>query len=202
MRCYKLISPPVAPTEAIKNTNAATEAWATAHPNASKEEIAQYRSDLLSGVACGGDMTTKEMNAANRAWDSDPNNKNQPKPIWLTNPSEYKGHVAQLVEDQKDIGNAKNSFGANIAKLQPVNDNIAWLKAHPEAVAAAIHHPNLTSGTLGYYTGGYTEGQEALTARQKLDWLNDQLYSTSFTGGGAANQRLAATEAQRTRQRF
>jgi hypothetical protein len=191
----------MAPTEAMKNVDAATNAYAQANPNASPQEIQNYKAGLLSGIASGGDMTTKEMNAASRAWDADPNNKGMQKPTWLTNPSEYKGHVAQVVEDQKDIGAAKNNFGANMAKLQPVNDNIAWLQAHPDAVKMAIQHPNLTGGDIGYYTGGaLAGGQDALSARQRLDWLNDQLYSTSFTTGGG--QRLAATEAQRLGSAF
>ncbi len=190
----------MAPTDAIKNVNAAADAYAKANPSASPQEIQQYKAGLLSGIATGGDMTMKEMGAANRAWDADPANKGQQKPSWLTNPAEYKGHVGQVVEDQKDIGAAKNSYGANIAKLQPVQDNIAWLQAHPNETAAAIQHPELTSGNLGYYTGGFTMGQGALSARQRLDWLNDQLYSTSFTSGGG--QRLAATEAQRLGSAF
>ena len=189
-------------TEAQKNVDAATAAQAAANPGMSQQEIQQYKANLLSGIATGGDMTTKEMGAASRAWDADPANKGQPKPTWMTNPAEYKGHVAQLVEDQKDIGNAKNSYGANMAKLSPVQENINWLNAHPAETTAAVQHPNLTSGNLGYYTGSFTEGAGALEARRRLDWLNSQLYSTSFTGGGAANQRLAATEAARLGSAF
>ena len=188
------------PTEQMKNVDAATNAQAQANPGMSQQDLARFKSGLLSGIVSGGDATTKEMMQANRTWDADPNNAGKPKPGYLTDPAQYKAYSAQYVEDQKDVGNAKNSFGANISKLAPVQQNIEWLRAHPDAARAAIQHPNLTGGNTGYYSNaiglGYG-GQDALTARQKLDQLNAQLYSTSFTGGGAANQRLAAVEAQR-----
>jgi hypothetical protein len=187
----------MAPTDAMKNVDAAVAAQAQANPGMSQQDLAKFKSGLLSGISTGGDATTKEMMQANRTWEADPSNQGKPKPGYLTDPAQYKAYAAQYIEDQKDIGNAKNSFGANISKLTPVQQNIEWLRAHPAAVTAAIQHPNLTGGNLGYYTGALTEGQDALTARQKLDQLNSQLYSTSFTGGGAANQRLAAVEAQR-----
>ena len=186
-----------APTDQMKTVDAAVAAQAQANPGMSPQDLAKFKSGLLSGLATGGDATTKEMMQANRTWEADPNNAGKPKPGYLTDPAQYKAYAAQYIEDQKDIGNAKNAFGANISKLTPVQQNIEWLRAHPGAATAAIQHPNLTGGSIGYYTGALTEGQDALTARQKLDQLNAQLYSTSFTGGGAANQRLAAVEAQR-----
>ena len=186
-----------APTDQMKTVDAAVAAQAAANPGMSQQDLQKFKAGLLGGLATGGDATTKEMMQANRTWDADPNNAGKPKPGYLTDPAQYKAYAAQYIEDQKDIGNAKNAFGANISKLTPVQQNIEWLRAHPAAATAAIQHPNLTGGNLGYYTGALTEGQDALTARQKLDQLNAQLYSTSFTGGGAANQRLAAVEAQR-----
>jgi hypothetical protein len=185
------------PTEAMKNVDAATAAYAAAHPEATAADIAQQKDAMLSAIASGGDTTQREMQAAARSWKNDPANKDQPLPVRFTDPAEWKAYVGQLGEDQKVIGQAKSSFSADNARLDPVEQNINWLVAHPDAAIKAIHQPEGTSGWLGKILGGVgpfgAVSGDTLSARSRLDWLGQQLYSTNFKGG----QRLSQQEASR-----
>ena len=128
------------------------------------------------------------------------------KPIPWTpgDPQSYAAYATADITEKKqakeDIGNAKDSFATMNSNYTNLRDNMAWLKAHPDAVVEALTTLSPTGGVLGKGAGALgAVSQDALTASQKLALLNTQLYASNFRG---TKQRLSQAEAQRLGDQF
>ena len=128
------------------------------------------------------------------------------KPIpWIGgDPASFSAWQAADITEKKqattDIGNAKDSFATMNSNYTNLRDNMAWIKAHPDAVVEALTTMSPTGGVMGKGAGALgTVSQDALTASQKLAFLNTQLYASNFRG---TKQRLSQAEAQRLGDQF
>ena len=128
------------------------------------------------------------------------------KPIPWTpgDPTSYNAYATADIAEKKqaatDVGDAKDSFSTMNANYTNLRDNMAWIKAHPDAVVEALTTLSPTGGVLGKAAGATgAVSQDALTASQKLALLNTQLYASNFRG---TKQRLSQAEAQRLGDQF
>jgi hypothetical protein len=159
--------------------------------------------DLFAGViGAGGDATQQDMRRDRMSWiqqhqvrdkngDPIPGKYDQPMPEELQNTEKYKLKLAEDTKTGKEAAdarfNATQSFHAIDPTLKSTEENLAWLKAHSDAVVRAVHTPETASnlgGTISAVTGMHLPGvdQEALDARSRIDWLKKNLYADRFTG--------------------
>ena len=89
-------------------------------------------------------------------------------------------------EAGEDKLNASQSFDTVDANWKEVQGNIDWLNdpKNQQAGIAAVRHPEwTTTGQMGNVLAGTgLVSQDVLTAKNKIDWLKNQLLSERFTG--------------------
>ena len=157
-------------------------------------------SDVMAKIAeanagVTGDPTQKELAQARKEW-HDQNPGKTDVDMFASDPT-LKGPVdfvagrTQEIQDKaqagKDKVNAISSFHVIDPTLSAAEDNIKWLKDHPDATVRAVHTPGLAStvgGAVAATTGMNLPGvdQDALEARSRIDWLKKNLYAERFAG--------------------
>ena len=151
----------VTPTPEQKQADAAADAYAKANPNATPEEIARFKSNVLTN------MVDPAARAANQ-------------------------------DIAVKMAEAKNPAAYNKAdtQLELLQQNLDWLKAHPEAAKTAVTAYDFRlgvgpEGALGYapILGTSAEAKEAKT---KLDQMMKQLSAESLANSGMS--RMAQME--------
>jgi hypothetical protein len=156
-------------------------------------EVMAKIAEANAGVT--GDPTQKELAQARKEW-HDQNPGKTDVDMFASDPS-LKGPVdfvagrTQEIQDKaqagKDKVNAISSFHVIDPTLSAAEDNIKWLKDHPDATVRAVHTPGLAStlgGAVAATTGMNLPGvdQDALEARSRIDWLKKNLYAERFAG--------------------
>ena len=187
-------------SDMVKNVNEATRAWAAANPNATPQDIANYKAQLLSQGTAGN------LSAAGKSLMDDRRNWMQAHPgksfaDMIADKPELANEIAytaQKTEEGKmsaQAGEDKMTASTTFAKVDqaynPVEQNIEWLNApeHRAAVEKAIATPGfLTKDTMGNFLidtglgGVIGVNQDVADARSKLDFLKNELYKDNFTG--------------------
>ena len=186
-------------TDMVKNAEAATRAWAQANPNASPQDIANYKANLISQGAAGNlSAAGKSLMDDRRQWMQANPGKSFADMIAarpeLANEIAY---TAQKTEEGKmnaQAGEDKMTAATTFAKVNQsynqVEATVDWLNdpAHRTAVQKAIATPGLfTRDTFGNLIADSASGltgidQDVLDARSKLDFLKNELYKDNFTG--------------------
>ena len=175
-----------APTEAMKNANAAAAAYKAANPDASDADVADYKSGILAQTVSNMDPATRAWTNAVRLWRADPDNKGKPLPPEMKDPLTYSGAVTEQGKMVAQAGEERASAITSYPSIAPVWENavknIDWLTNpdHKDAVTFAIQHPTLSGSWQGSTVGGYTVGQDALDARGYLDTLGNQQFRSGM----------------------
>ena len=189
------------PTEAQKNAEAATKAYATANPDASAADIADYKANILSQTISGMDPTTRAWTNAVRLWRANPDNKGKPLPPEMKDPLTYAGAVTEQGKVAAQAGEEKASATTSYSSIAPAwqnaVQNIDWLTdpAHRDAVSLAIRYPEISGpNMLGRMLGGMTVGQDALDARNRLDTLGSQQFRAGMQDTKNVRTQTEATK--------
>ena len=186
-------------TDMVKNAEAATKAWAQANPNATAQDIANYKANLISQGAAGNlSAAGKSLMDDRRQWMQANPGKSfadmiAAKPE-LANEIAYTAAKTEEGKMTAQAGEDKMTAATTFPKVNQaysqVESTIDWLNdpAHRAAVQKAIATPGLfTRDTLGNIISSSVGGlsgidQDVLDARSKLDYLKNELYKDNFTG--------------------
>ena len=186
-------------TDMVKNAEAATKAWAQANPNATAQDIANYKANLISQGAAGNlSAAGKSLMDDRRQWMQANPGKSfadmiAAKPE-LANEIAYTAAKTEEGKMNAQAGEDKMTAATTFPKVNQaynqVESTIDWLNdpAHRAAVQKAIATPGLfTRDTLGNIISSSVGGlsgidQDVLDARSKLDYLKNELYKDNFTG--------------------
>ena len=185
-------------TDASKNADEATRAWAQANPKATAEDIANYKASLLAGTVGNLSAAGKSLMDDRRQWMMANPGKTFADMIAarpeLANEIAYTGAKTEEGKQMAQAGEDKLTAVQTFPKVDqayaPVEANIDWLNdpAHRAAVEKAIATPgaftrdaagNLIAKSVGGIVG---INQDVLDARSKLDFLKNELYKDNFTG--------------------
>ena len=184
-------------TDASKNADEATRAWAQANPKATAEDIANYKASLLAGTVGNLSAAGKSLMDDRRQWMMANPGKTFADMIAarpeLANEIAYTGAKTeegkQMAQAGEDKLTASQSFPKVDQSYTQAESNIDWLNQHKDAVLKAVNTPDAftkdTFGNLVYKfvpTSWTGISDEVLQARSKIDWLKNQLYQENFTG--------------------
>jgi hypothetical protein len=169
-----------APTDAMKNAEAATKAWASANPGATPAEIEEYKGNMLAQTVSNMDPATRAWSNAVRIWRSDPANKDQPLPPGMKDPLTYAGTVAEHAKTIEHAADEKASAITSFPTISASWDHtvkmIDWLTdpAHIDAVRTAIQTPG------GGAALNPLASQDEKDARGYLDTLGNQQFRSGM----------------------
>jgi hypothetical protein len=162
--------------------------------------------DILSKIVetragVGGDAVTQELRQARSDW-HDQNPGKSDADMLAAHP-EYSGVVEftankaaatnEAAAKAKDLAADQHSFADANADYTQTEQMLGWLKAHPEATAAAVHAGAMASGRMGQL--GQAAGllpADAATAAGYLAQLQGKLYSEGWKGRGGRLSQLEA----------
>jgi hypothetical protein len=184
-------------TDVQKNIETAVRAWADAHKDASPQDIADYRTSITTQMLPSNlDPIEKNMRQDSMAWDNA--HKDDPKavkPDYLTNLTQYKAHQDVVGNAQKDLAQEKNQFDTTDSKFAGLEENIAWLKAHPDAASSAVLDANWrTEGDVAKSYPKLTgENSDVIEARKRINQMNSQFMGEAIHGLG----RISYAEASK-----
>ena len=166
------------PTDMMRNTDAAARAYADANPNASGRDIAQFKSNLLSYGAMGGDSKAREYMQAKQAWLNDPSNKGQSLPPELQTQAAFEQNQAAGISTA--VGKA-NDLRADKANFQPA------LQAYDQKIGILnqLNQPNMKAGMQEFLgTIGSNRPVATMSADGKAAYaLYTQLMAGQFAAG-------------------
>ena len=186
-------------SDMVKNVNEATRAWAAANPNATPQDIANYKAQLLSQGAAGNlSAAGKSLMDDRRQWMQANPGKSfadmiAAKPE-LANEIAYSAAKTEEGKMNAQAGEDKMTAATTFPKVNQaysqVEATVDWLNdpAHRTAVQKAIATPGMfTRDTFGNLIASSASGltgidQDVLDARSKLDYLKNELYKDNFTG--------------------
>ncbi len=189
----------VTETDMVKNAEAATKAWAQANPNATAQDIANYKANLISQGAAGNlSAAGKSLMDDRRQWMQANPGKSfadmiAAKPE-LANEIAYSAAKTEEGKMNAQAGEDKMTAATTFPKVNQaysqVESTVDWLNdpAHRTAVQKAIATPGMfTRDTFGNLIASSASGltgidQDVLDARSKLDYLKNELYKDNFTG--------------------
>ena len=184
-------------TDTQKNIDTAVKAWAAANPKATAQDIADYRTSITTQMLPTNlDPIEKNMRQDSMAWDNahkgDPN---AVKPDYLTNLTQYKAHQDVVSNAQKDLTVEKNQFDSSDSKFASLEENIAWLQAHPKEAASAVLDANwrTQSGVAQSYPTLTGESSDVIEARKRINQMNSQFMGDAIHGMG----RISYAEASK-----
>ena len=181
----------------LKEADAEAREWATAHPNATPQEIAQHKSDFLAQTAGGLSMVGKQLNEDRRNWRNAHPGASDAEMIAdkpeLADETTYVAIKGEQGKQAAQAGVEKQLAAQTFPQdrsgfCAPVEANAEWLSApeHRAAVEKAIATPGLftrdAAGNLIAKVGIVGIDQDVLDARSKLDFLKNELYKDNFTG--------------------
>ena len=110
----------------IRKADAATEAYKLANPGASAQDIANFRANLLSNAALGGDSRAREYMQAKQAWLSDPANKGKPLPPELSTQAAFEedkaGGLVETKAKAKDLAADQHNFAPALGNYEKTID--------------------------------------------------------------------------------
>lgn len=164
----------------------------------------------LAGVS--GDPATVAMRAAQRNWDQTHTSTDQqgntivqPRPDWMNDPLSYAAHVKETVTQQtteaaqktKDLIADQHDFSSTNADYTQTEQILGWLKAHPDATAAAVQQGAFAAGRTGQFRqwlGSLPGGlpPDTATAAGYISQLQGKLYGEGWKGRGGRLSQLEA----------
>ena len=168
-------------TSTQKDAEAATRAYAAAHPEASAKDIADYKANLIAGGMGGSDLGQRqylaERSAALAAGQKD-------FPDYLTWQSQHAAAAAAQKKTADDAAEFKNNAVADYttvhSKQTDLQQYIDTLKKDPLAAKQALLTPWPASGPLGAWDP--LVSQNVKDAAVALDKIRSALKAESLSG--------------------
>jgi hypothetical protein len=162
----------------IRKADAATEAYKLANPGASAQDIANFRANLLSNAALGGDSRAREYMQAKQAWLNDPANKGKPLPEELQTQAAFEedkaGGIAESKKRGADLAADKRNFEPAMGNYEKTIDALNEFLT-PEMQKASQQF-------LGQ-TGQYVPEGMMDAAGKKAYKLYKQIMASQFAAG-------------------
>jgi hypothetical protein len=162
----------------IRKADAATEAYKIANPGASAQDVAQFRANLLSNAAMGGDSKAREYMQAKQAWLNDPANKGKPLPPELATQAAFEedkaGGLVETKAKAKDLAADQHNFAPALTNYEKTIDALNEFLT-PEMQKAAQRF-------LGQ-TGQYVPEGMMSDPEKKAYKLYKQIMASQFAAG-------------------
>ena len=142
-----------------------------------------------------GTQTDKEYRQAVRNFQAA--NQGQPLPPELQSEAAFVAqqgaNVTEANARAKDLQADQHDFAAGNADYNETESLLTWLKAHPDATAAAVHEGSWATGRAGQFQQWLgTVDQDTATAASNLQKLQGKLYGSSWKGRGGRLSQLEA----------
>lgn len=159
---------------------------------------------LETQIGVGGSPAWQAQIRAERAMTA----QGQQIPWTPGDPSSYdawtKANATQKVAEAKDTQSDRDAFTSADGDYRQTEQLLGWLKAHPDATAAAVQNGAMAAGRTGQFRewlGSLPGGlpTDTATAAGFLSQLQGKLYSDSWKGRGG---RLSQLEAGKISQGF
>jgi hypothetical protein len=181
-----------APTDAMRNAEAAARSWASAHPEATQADIADYKAGILAQTVSGMDPATRAWSNAVRIWQQNPDNKGKPLPPEMKDPLTYSGAVLEqgktLAAAANDRDAAQKTFADNKDQLETLRGNLQQI-VNADGKDGRPDLGNVTGGqwlpTTGFI-GSKVRSTQDFNLASTIDQVQKQIYGEAFrTPGGS-----------------
>ena len=159
-----------------KDADAATRAWATAHPEASAKDIADYKANLIAGGMGGSDLEQRQylQEKANGVTTDD-------YATWKAKKVAQGTTLTQQAKDSQEFKDtATQDYTANNSKLTSIQSYIDTLKKDPAAAQEALKMFTPNTGKWGAINP--LVGQNVKDAAVALQKIQAQLTAEGLSG--------------------
>ena len=166
-----------------KDAEAATRAYAAAHPEASAKDIADYKANLIAGGMGGSDLGQRQY-LAERSAALAAGQKDFPDyPTWQANHAADAAAKKKTADDAADFKNtAITDYTSVNSKLTKMQEYVDTLKKDPLAAKAALASFAPTTGKWGALMPGVVVPDNVKAAAVALQTIQSELKAEGLSG--------------------
>ena len=170
-------------TSTEKDAEAATRAYAAAHPEASAKDIADYKANLIAGGMGGSDLGQRQY-LAERSAALAAGQKDFPDyPTWQANHAADAAAKKKTADDAADFKNtAITDYTSVNSKLTKMQEYVDTLKKDPLAAKAALASFAPTTGKWGALMPGAVVPDNVKAAAVALQTIQSELKAEGLSG--------------------
>ena len=170
-------------TSTQKDAEAATRAYAAAHPEASPKDIADYKANLIAGGMGGGDLGQRQY-LAERSAALAAGQKDFPDyPTWQANHAADAAAQKKTADDAAEFKNtAMTDYTSVNSKLTKMQEYVDTLQKDPLAAKAALATFLPTTGKWGALMPGAAVPDNVKAAAVALQTIQSELKAEGLSG--------------------